>query len=156
MNDDFGVRVRAKHMAAPFENAAQFLVIVNLAVEDDRDVACFVEYGLAPAGKINNTQAAHSKRNRGSDEQPVIIRATMPNGFHHPARNGFGLFGVFNSNDAANSAHPELLYLERLGSSTSTYRMVFKQILRMNIVSAEQLPEVAPYNFATDTKRHIA
>jgi hypothetical protein len=32
----------------------------------------------------------------------------MPNRLHHPARKGFGLFGAFNSNDAANSAHPEL------------------------------------------------
>jgi hypothetical protein len=120
MNDDFGVRVRAKHMAAPFKSAAQLLVIVNFAVKDDRNVAGLIEHGLTPAGKINNAEAAHSKHNRGSDEQSVIIRATVPDRFHHPARDRFGLFYAFNPNDAANSAHRELLYLERLESSIAT------------------------------------
>src|SRR6266478_4457353 len=113
MNDDFGVRMRAKHMAAPFESAAQLLVIVNPAVKDDRNVAGLIKHGLPPAGKINNAEATHSKRDRGSEKQSVIIRTTMPNRFHHPARDRFGLFYAFNSNDAANSAHRDLLYLER-------------------------------------------
>src|SRR5882672_2189646 len=105
MDDDFGVGMRAKRVAAPFERAAQLLVIVNLAVEDDRDVVCFVEEGLVAAGKVNDAEAADSKRHGGSDEQSIFIRATMPKRLHHPARNGFGLFGAFNSNDAADSTH---------------------------------------------------
>src|SRR5467141_2135187 len=120
VNDDFGVGMGAKRMAASFERATQLPEIVDLAVEDDGDVVGFVEYGLVTAGKVNDTEAAHSERHGGSDEQPVFVRAAMPERLHHPARNGFGLIGAFKSNDATNSAHPALLYLERQGSSTAT------------------------------------
>src|SRR5713101_4366642 len=120
MHDDFRVGVRAKHMSAPFQCPPQLPVIVDLAVVDDRDVAGFVENGLAPAGKINNAEAAHSQRHGGSDQQPVFIRTAMPKRLHHPASNGFGLSGTLNSDDATNSAHPALLYLERGESSTAT------------------------------------
>jgi len=97
--------MRAKHVAAGLESAAQLPEIVDFSVKDDGDVACFIEHGLVAAGKVDNTEAAHPKRGRGSDEQSIIIRATMPDGFHHPARDRFGLFGVLNSNDAADSTH---------------------------------------------------
>src|SRR5258708_1768184 len=66
MDDDFSVGTRAKHMTARFESATQFLVVIDLPVEDNRDVACFVEYGLAPSGKVNDAETAHSKRHSGS------------------------------------------------------------------------------------------
>src|SRR6266571_4747235 len=110
-------RSRARKIRACRAPSAQLPVIVDLAVVDDRDVAGFVENGLAPAGKINNAEAAHSQRHGGSDQQPVFIRTAMPKRLHHPARNGFGLFGTLNSDDAANSAHCALLYPEIVNSS---------------------------------------
>src|ERR1019366_579410 len=92
-------------MPASFECSAQLTEVVNLAVENDRDVACFVEYGLVAAGKVNNAEAAHPERRGWSDEQPVLVRAAMPKRLHHPARNGFGQVSALNSDDAADSAH---------------------------------------------------
>jgi hypothetical protein len=57
------------------------------------------------ANKANTDTETRLWAPQSLDEQPVIIRATMSNGFHHPARNGFGLFGTLNSDDAADSAH---------------------------------------------------
>jgi hypothetical protein len=102
--------MRAKRVAASFQRATQLLVIVDLAVEDNGDVVGFVEDGLVTAGKVNDTEAAHSESHGGSDEQPIFVRAAMPKRLHHPARNGFGLFGALNSNDATDSTHSALLY----------------------------------------------
>jgi hypothetical protein len=100
----------AKRVAASFQRAAQLPEIVDLTVEDDGDVPRFVEDGLVSAGKVNDAQAAQTKRHGGSDEQPIFVRAAMPERLHHPAGNGFGLFGALNSNDATDSTHSALLY----------------------------------------------
>ena len=89
VDDDFGVRVRAKRVPASFERLAQLPEVVDFTVEDNSDIACFVEYGLVSAGKVNDAEAAHSQRRGWSDEEPVFVRAAMPKRLHHPARNGF-------------------------------------------------------------------
>jgi hypothetical protein len=72
-----------------FERLAQLPEVVDLAVEDNSDIACFVEYGLVTSGKVNDAQAAHSERDGWSNQKPVFVRATMPKSLHHPARNRF-------------------------------------------------------------------
>jgi hypothetical protein len=76
-------------MPAPFKRLAQLPEVVDFTVEDNSDIACFVEYGLVPPGKINDAEAAHSERRGWSNEEPVFVRATMPKSLHHPARNRF-------------------------------------------------------------------
>jgi hypothetical protein len=51
-------------VAAPFELAAQFLVIVDLAVEDDRDRAVLVPHRLRAAGRIAYRQPPEAKEHR--------------------------------------------------------------------------------------------
>src|SRR5580692_7646097 len=108
-------------VTAPLERAAQLPEIVDFAVENDRDVFRFVENGLAPAGKVNDAEAAHAERRRGSNQNAVLIRAAMPHRAHHPARNFLGRFRALDSYHATNSTHSRVLYRERGRSSTLTY-----------------------------------
>ena len=124
VDDDLGIRVSAERMPAPFERLAQLREIVDFAVENNRDIACFVEYGLVPTRQVNDAEAAHPERRRRSHQEPVFIRAAMPQRPHHPARNFFGQFGPLNSNDTTDSAHSALLYREPARSSTLTCKNV--------------------------------
>ena len=54
VNDHFGVGACVKTMAALLELGAQFLEIVNLAVEDDPDRFFGVRHRLVTAGQIDN------------------------------------------------------------------------------------------------------
>ena len=65
-------------MAALFERLAQLLEVVDLAVENNRDVPGFVEDGLVSARKVNDAEAAHSERRRRRHQNSVFIRAAMP------------------------------------------------------------------------------
>ena len=120
VDNDFRIRMSAERMPAPFERLAQLREVVDFTVENNRDISCFVEYGLVSTRQVNDAEAAHPERRGRSHQDPVFIRAAMPQRPHHPARNFFGQFGPLNSNDAADSAHSALLYREPARSSTLT------------------------------------
>src|SRR5581483_7629216 len=88
MNDDFGVGVRGKAMAAGFQVRTKLLEIVDLAVVDDPNGFIFVEDGLVPAGQIDDAQTAHAQSNAGLYEDPFIIRTPVHNGLTHPVNRG--------------------------------------------------------------------
>src|SRR4026209_1640904 len=48
MDQAFGIRAGAEHVAAAFECVTQLSVVVDLAVEDDPDAAIFIRDRLAP------------------------------------------------------------------------------------------------------------
>ena len=89
VNDDFGVRIGAKRVAAFLEGLAQLPEVVDFTVENDSDISGFIEYGLVAAGKVNDAEAAHSQRRRRGNQEAVFVRAAMPQRLHHPARNRF-------------------------------------------------------------------
>jgi len=59
MNQNLRVRLRGEAVAAKRQALAQIAIVVQLAVEDDRDVLGFVPEGLVAAGQIDNAQPAH-------------------------------------------------------------------------------------------------
>jgi len=71
---------------APFERAAQLLVIVNLPLKTTATLLASLKTGWWPPGRSNDAEAAHSQRRGGSEEQSVFVRAAMPKRLHHPAR----------------------------------------------------------------------
>ena len=124
MDDNFGVGVRAEFVPEAFEALAQLPEIIDFTVEDNSNIADFVENGLVAAGKIDDAEAAHPQRRGRRDQESVFVRPSMPDRLHHPARKGFAYFGAFNSDDTADAAHSALLYRERGRSSTLTcYRL---------------------------------
>ena len=86
-----------KQIAAFFERFAELPEIVDFAVENDSNRACFVEYGLVPPGKVNDAEAAHSQRRRRGDKAASSSSPQIPQRLHHPACNRFSGFGFVQS-----------------------------------------------------------
>ena len=124
VNNDFGIRVSAERVPAPFERLAQLLEIVDFAVENNRDIARFVEYRLVSARQVNDAEAAHPQRRRRSHQEPVFVRAAMPSAPIIRRVISSASSARSNSDDAADSAHSALLYREPARSSTLTSRML--------------------------------
>ena len=55
MQDDFGVRCRAKLVAA-FKLLAQLAIVVDFTVEGNPESAVFIRNRLVPAGKVDDAQ----------------------------------------------------------------------------------------------------
>jgi hypothetical protein len=61
MKNYFGVAAGAKAVAVGFQQGAQVKKVVQLAVVDDATAFVFVPDRLAPAGQVNNAQAANAQ-----------------------------------------------------------------------------------------------
>ena len=79
MYDHLGVRGGLEVVPTRAQLGAQFLVVVNLAVEYHGDAVVFVEDRLMAARKVDDGQPAHADGNAGIDEVAGVIRTTM----HH-------------------------------------------------------------------------
>src|SRR5216684_4542483 len=73
MNNDFGIGVSIKTMAAGFEFRPQFRKIVNFAIEDDPRGTVFVEDGLMTAGKVNDAEPPHSQTGVVSRKNALVV-----------------------------------------------------------------------------------
>src|SRR5437016_1925238 len=83
MRQDFLVRGAAKGMAARFEIGAQLSIVVNFAVEDDRDAVVFVEGRLLAGKQVDYRQPPHAERDSIVDEIAFRIRPAMNHAVTH-------------------------------------------------------------------------
>src|ERR1039458_2535976 len=90
MNNDFGVGVGVKAMAAAFELGAEFGKVVNLAVENDPCAAVFVEDRLMAAGEVDDTEAAHAETSAVGDVESLVVGAAVHDLAAHVAHESFG------------------------------------------------------------------
>ena len=86
VNNNFGVRIRAKEMAARFEILAQLTEIVDLAIEDHADGLVLVEDRLAASGKVDDGEPPHAQRDAVAKVQPFRIRPAMDDRRAHGAK----------------------------------------------------------------------
>src|SRR5438045_3166051 len=77
VKDRFGVARRAEPMTAAHEAAAQFLVVIDLAVEDDQLRSVFVEDRLPAPAQVDNAEAAHSQTDGPVHINPFVVRTAM-------------------------------------------------------------------------------
>src|SRR5271156_6891398 len=91
MNDYLRVCMGMKPMAARFQTRAQFLEIIDLAVEDEPDGAVFVGHRLTPRSRdVNNGESivgdSHALRDHGRSKAAELetIGAAMTNRLGHP------------------------------------------------------------------------
>ena len=82
--NDFAVTVGAKGVAQHLQFAAQFLKIIDLAVEHQRQTFVTGQHRLCAAAKINDRQAAMAKTNTRRCPYTCTIRATVGNRVVHP------------------------------------------------------------------------
>src|SRR6185436_20319839 len=100
-----GVRVRAETPAARFEAAAQLAVVVNLAVERDREAAVVGGDRLMAVLDVDDAETAHAERDGAVDELSAVVGTAMPHRLAHAAQEprieAAGRLAIEPSDDAA-------------------------------------------------------
>ena len=87
MDEDLGIGVmRGKAVAAAYQPLTQLGMIVELAVEDDADLAVLVPHRLVAGGEIDDRQPAMTEEDMPQlvDIKAVAVRAAMRQSSGHP------------------------------------------------------------------------
>src|SRR5712692_8280144 len=84
VNDHLTVRLRLEPVTAANELLAKFLVVVDLAVEDQRNVAGLAGKRLVACLEVNDAQAADGEGQVRRFKFPVAVGATMLETRRHP------------------------------------------------------------------------
>ena len=115
MQDDFGVAVRAEHMAFRLQLRTQIEEVVNLAVKDNAAGLILVPNRLLPAGQINDAEPAHPKEDLPSHPGSIFVRAAMQQPVRGQARAPF--VNCYWSYFSVNAAHGNVIpvAVNRLG-----------------------------------------
>ena len=93
-------------MAARFDQASEFAVIVNFAVQNDGDRTVFVENRLMASGHVNDRKPPMAESDSSGDVKTFVVRPAMSKRAGHSPQDGFvdRLIG-FVIVDSGNSAH---------------------------------------------------
>src|SRR5581483_1258765 len=105
LEDDLRVAAREKAIALVHQLAAQLAVIVDAAVESDRETELRIDHRLLGGGsKIDNAEPAMPERGAILCKRAAGIRPARPHRFSHCAERTAGRTAV-KSHLAANAAH---------------------------------------------------
>src|SRR5438046_10339100 len=80
-------------MAAADQVATHFVMIVDLAVEDDLDRPVLVPDRLLPAGDIDDREPTHAERDLRGDEIPAVVGPSMEDRIANGAHGAAGRLG---------------------------------------------------------------
>src|SRR5882724_5226800 len=83
VNDDLGVSIGVKAMAAGLEARSQFGKVVDLSIKNDPDRAIFIVDWLLAGRKIDDAQPTHAQAGAAMDIDPFVIRSTMHDRLAH-------------------------------------------------------------------------
>ena len=87
LEDDFRVTGGKEPVALAFQFGFQFTVIIDAAVEDERQAEFGIDHRLLPMiGQVDNFQPPVSEGNPTLGVDPAGIRATGRQSFDHPAQ----------------------------------------------------------------------
>src|SRR5260370_10096392 len=100
----------SKAVTAKRQPLAQIAIVVQLAVEDDRDVLGFIPGGLVAAGQVDDSQPAHSQREsrstRVTDNKAFFVPTALAHRRGHRNHSRFSLSVSRTERAAPNTAHP--------------------------------------------------
>jgi len=115
VNDGFGVAAGTVLVAFRFQVFSQLGVVVDLAVENDPDIAILVGNRLMAALDVDDAQAAHGKADVFFDEEALIVGAAMRDAAVHTCEDVARNAPVaISKKDSADSAHIEIVSSGRL------------------------------------------
>src|SRR5205823_123574 len=83
VDEDLRVAVRAEVMAPGLEAGAEFLEVVDLAVEDDLDGAVLVAQRLGPPFQVDDRQSAVDEADAGLLPEPLAVGTAVGDGGSH-------------------------------------------------------------------------
>jgi hypothetical protein len=98
--------MRAELVALCLQFFAQFLKIVDFAVEREREALVLGEHRLRAAAQIDDRQSAMAKTDPRRSPNARSVWAAMRQGVGHPP-DAFGVdrLGAFDMEDTGNAAH---------------------------------------------------
>ena len=79
MNQSLGVAGGLEVMAARDQVRAQFLVVVDLAVEDDPHGTVLIGYRLVAGGEVDDAEAPHADGAAAIDVEALVVGTAMAN-----------------------------------------------------------------------------
>ena len=82
-NDGLGVRLCVEFMPAFEQALAQFLIVVDLAVEDEPLRFVLIVQRLLPASEVDDRQPTHGEADILADVKTVLVRPAMDDGAVH-------------------------------------------------------------------------
>jgi hypothetical protein len=108
MHQDLRVAATAEGMAQPEQFVSEFVVVIDLAIEDDAHPAIFVRHGLGRGRrKVDDAQAAVDESDRAGQPDRAFVRAPMDERAFHRLKGG--LRGrATKINKAGDAAHNRL------------------------------------------------
>ena len=109
VRDDLGVGARAEAVAERAELGAQRGEVVDLAVEDDGDVADAVAHRLAAAVEVDERQAGVAERDRAVAEDADVVGAAVGEACGHPLDERGRDEAAVEGEGAGDAAHDGLL-----------------------------------------------
>src|SRR5205823_6905911 len=106
VDNSFGIATGAIAVSCGLKVGTQFLMVVNLAVEDDPYAFVLVGEGLMSGLHVDDAEAAHSQANAPLDEQAPVVRPAMNDLAVHCSQTlALNSRVAFRQKYSANSAH---------------------------------------------------
>jgi hypothetical protein len=109
MYENFRVRLRGKSMPQCTKPFAKLAIVIQLTVENDGHIACFIPNWLLAAGQIDDAQASHteseSRRSPIANQEAFAVRTAMTHRRGHHPYAFFRVTPFTQERDAADSAH---------------------------------------------------
>ena len=102
---DLGVGLGAKTMAAPFELLAELNVVEDLAVERDPDRFVVVRHRLRAAANVNNAEPGVRESGARLEVHSAGVRAAMMQHRHHVRQDCGDMVVAIPRDDAGDAAH---------------------------------------------------
>ena len=83
VNNHFGIAISPKTVAAALQFNSQFLVIIDLAVENDANASFGIEHRLMTSGQIDNGKPPKSQSDWPGDKVTLIVRSSVSDSIGH-------------------------------------------------------------------------
>src|SRR5687767_2588994 len=106
MNERLGIAACRELVSRLEQPRAKLMVVVDLAVVDDGDVAGLIGDRLLAPGDVDDAEAAHPEGRLTNDPAPVIVGAPVPDGVAHPVKQHLVAWAApARSRESSNAAH---------------------------------------------------
>jgi len=110
VDDDLGIALGAKAVAARFQIAAQRLEVIDFAVLDRQDGAVLVEDRLVAAVHVDDRQAPHAQPDAAPDVDSLVVRPPVRQARAHGFQLSLGRWTpVGEGRDTRDTAHAQAI-----------------------------------------------
>src|SRR5205085_6973659 len=110
-----------------YELLCELNVVINFAVEENRDGSRFIEYRLVPAFDIDDAESPHAESGRRIEQESIFDRPAMAQTLRHREDN-ITIRRLFITKDSGNSTHGLCRRENTFGCQVRAVALVFKSV----------------------------